>query len=92
MVIDDGSTDETENVVAQYGDKRVCYYRFDENCGQSRARNYGMQMAQYDYLAFEDSDDLWRPEKLKVQMDAMQNAWMHNILIQVYHVEILVNI
>ena len=74
LVIDDGSTDETEEVVTRYGDKRVHYYRMAENGGQSKARNCGMQMAQYDYLAFEDSDDLWRPEKLKVQMEVMQGA------------------
>lgn len=74
LVIDDGSTDETEQVVTRYMDKRVHYYRMAENGGQSKARNCGMQMAQYDYLAFEDSDDLWRPEKLKVQMETMQGA------------------
>ena len=74
LVIDDGSTDETEQVVTRYMDKRVHYYRMAENGGQSKARNCGMQMAQYDYLAFEDSDDLWRPEKLKVQMEVMQGA------------------
>ena len=42
--------------------------------GQSRARNCGMKLARYDYLAFEDSDDLWRPGKLKAQMEAMRNA------------------
>lgn len=74
LVIDDGSTDETEQVVTGYMDKRVHYYRMGENGGQSKARNCGMQLAQYDYLAFEDSDDLWRPEKLKVQMEAMKSA------------------
>lgn len=33
-----------------------------------------MKLARYDYLAFEDSDDLWRPGKLKAQMEAMRNA------------------
>lgn len=74
LVIDDGSTDQTEAIVTAYEDKRVHYYRMEENGGQSRARNCGMQMAQYDYLAFEDSDDLWRPGKLKAQMDAIRYA------------------
>lgn len=74
IIIDDGSTDKTEQVIASYNDKRIRYYRMQENGGQSKARNRGMQMAKYDYLAFEDSDDLWRPEKLEVQMNAMKKA------------------
>lgn len=74
LIIDDGSTDQTEQVVESYNDKRICYYRMQENGGQSKARNCGMQMAKYDYVAFEDSDDLWRPEKLETQMNAIMNA------------------
>jgi glycosyltransferase involved in cell wall biosynthesis len=73
-VIDDGSTDQTEEVVNSYKDKRVRYYRLPENGGQSKARNQGIKFAQYDYLAFEDSDDLWRPGKLEAQMCAMKKA------------------
>ena len=64
IVVDDGSTDETEKVVTSYKDCRIRYHRMPENGGQSRARNCGMKLARYDYLAFEDSDDLWRPGKL----------------------------
>lgn len=74
IVVDDGSTDETEKVVTSYKDCRIRYHRMPENGGQSRARNCGMKLARYDYLAFEDSDDLWRPGKLKAQMEAMRNA------------------
>lgn len=74
LVIDDGSTDNTEQVVEGYDDKRLIYYKLPVNVGQSGARNQGMQLAQYDYLAFEDSDDLWRPQKLEKQMQAMQTA------------------
>ena len=74
IVVDDGSTDETEKVVTSYKDCRIRYHRMPENGGQSRARNGGMKLARYDYLAVEDSDDLWRPGKLKAQMEAMRNA------------------
>lgn len=72
LVIDDGSTDETESVVKSYGDDRIQYHNLPDNIGQSGARNYGMRLAKYDYLAFEDSDDLWRRKKLELQMKAMQ--------------------
>ena len=74
LVIDDGSADNTEEVVRTYADRRIVYYRMSENGGQARARNCGMRMANYDYLAFEDSDDLWRPQKLERQMEAMARA------------------
>lgn len=74
LVIDDGSTDITENVVNSYEDSRIHYHKMAENGGQSRARNHGIKLAQYDYIAFEDSDDLWRREKLEAQMEVMRNA------------------
>lgn len=74
LVIDDGSTDQTEELVCALEDERVKYYKLEQNGGQSKARNYGMKEAQYSYIAFEDSDDLWHPNKLEIQMQAMQNA------------------
>lgn len=74
LVIDDGSTDQTEQVVHAYEDERIQYHKMPQNGGQSRARNYGMQLAKYDYIAFEDSDDLWHPKKLELQMQAMKEA------------------
>lgn len=59
LVIDDGSTDDTERIIREYGDKRIKYYKLLHNEGQSKARNIGMDLAQYEFLAFEDSDDLW---------------------------------
>lgn len=71
LIIDDGSTDDTESLVRSYTDRRIKYFRFEENGGQSKARNYGMQMASYDYLAFEDSDDIYLPRKLELQLGAL---------------------
>lgn len=58
IVVDDGSTDDTEQIIRSYHDDRIVYYKMQQNGGQSKARNCGIQMAQYDYIAFEDSDDL----------------------------------
>ena len=62
LVIDDGSTDHTEDVVRQFGD-RVRYFK-QENQGVSAARNSGIEKSVGKYIAFLDSDDLWCPEKL----------------------------
>jgi glycosyltransferase involved in cell wall biosynthesis len=68
IVVDDGSTDETEAVVAPYLD-RVRYVR-QENQGRSAARNRAVGMADGRFVAFCDSDDRWLPDRLARQLDA----------------------
>lgn len=63
IVIDDGSTDNTGEVISQYGDA-VRYIR-KENGGSASARNRGIREARGRYIAFLDADDLWIPEKLE---------------------------
>lgn len=74
ILVDDGSTDSTQELIENYQDERICYYKLDENGGQSRARNFGIEHARYEYIAFEDSDDIWHPNKLEVQMQLMKHA------------------
>lgn len=66
IVIDDGSTDDTEPVLQHRFGERIRYVR-QPNQGPSAARNHGMRLAREDWIAFLDSDDLWRPGKLELQ-------------------------
>ena len=66
IVIDDGSTDDTERVMQTFG-SRVSYVK-QENQGVSAARNHGIKLARARYVAFLDSDDLWVPQKLAEQI------------------------
>jgi glycosyltransferase involved in cell wall biosynthesis len=68
-VIDDGSTDNTKEIVKSFGNKMK--YHFQEHKGVSAARNLGLDLAQGDYIAFLDSDDLWKKEKISIQMSFM---------------------
>ncbi len=68
IVVDDGSTDGTgEALAARYGDRIT--YHWQENQGESAARNWGINIAKGEYIAFLDSDDLWYPNKLEVQVE-----------------------
>lgn len=71
IVIDDCSDDGTEEYLRGIGDVRVKYSRNSMNMGASAARNMGARLAQGEYLAFQDSDDEWMPDKLEKQMEQM---------------------
>ena len=75
IVIDDGSTDETELVMRQYG-VPVKYIR-QENTGVSGARNTGIKESSGRYVAFVDADDVWHPQKLERQMAALNGSMDH---------------
>jgi glycosyltransferase involved in cell wall biosynthesis len=74
IIVDDGSTDNTEEVVKSFNDKRVRYIKHERNKGVSAARNTGIKATRSKYIAFQDSDDIWQPEKLKKQMAAFSSA------------------
>lgn len=79
IVVDDGSTDETLEVVKSFKDKRIRYFRQTKKFpiksqGAAAARNIGIKNARGEFIAFNDDDDLWRKRKLEKQMAAFKNA------------------
>jgi glycosyltransferase involved in cell wall biosynthesis len=71
IVVDDGSQDNTREVVAQFTDPRVKYI-WQENKGLPGARNTGICASSGKYLAFLDSDDKYHPHKLEIQVDFLE--------------------
>src|SRR5205823_2026133 len=72
IVVDDGSTDATGQVVQRISDARVRYLR-QENKGPNAARNEGIRQARGEVIAFLDCDDWWLPEKLGKQIARATN-------------------
>lgn len=68
LVVDDGSTDDTESVVKSIDDSRVHYIYYEKNQGACHARNVGIDNASGEYIAFQDSDDDWVDTKLEMQI------------------------
>lgn len=74
IIVDDGSTDGTEELIKSYGDDRIRYIRNERNCGAHVSRNNGIKAAKGQFIAFQDSDDEWLPQKLQMQMDILADS------------------
>ena len=74
LIIDDCSTDETFSIISNfaYQDSRIKIFKLDKNSGAGVARNFAIQQASGNYIAFLDADDLWKPEKLEKQIGFME--------------------
>ena len=73
LLVDDCSQDRSAEIIQDYAkeDERVRYLKLEENGGAAVARNKGIEEAEGRYIAFVDSDDLWYPKKLEIQLKQM---------------------
>lgn len=73
IVVDDCSTDNTDEVIKPYlTDGRIKYYKNEKNSGAAVSRNHALREAKGKWIAFLDSDDLWMPDKLEKQICFME--------------------
>jgi len=74
LIVDDCSTDQTKEVVEKLAaeDPRISYVCLEQNSGAAVARTKAMELAKGSYMAFLDSDDIWKPEKLERQLAYMK--------------------
>ncbi len=72
IIVDDCSTDNTDEVVSGFNDSRIKYIKNDHNSGAAISRNKAIKMAKGRWIAFLDSDDLWTADKLEKQISFME--------------------
>ncbi|HJD55965.1 MAG TPA: glycosyltransferase [Rickettsia endosymbiont of Pyrocoelia pectoralis] len=87
IIVDDGSNDSTKEIIASLKDPRINYY-YQENKGRSKARNKALELARGKYITFLDSDDLYLPNKLEIQVDYMEkNSDIYMIYTSAYCID-----
>jgi len=74
VIVDDGSCDETPEVLRAVNDRRVRWHRHEQATGVSSARNTGLTMVNTPWVAFTDDDDLWAPSKLARQLESLRRV------------------
>lgn len=73
LIINDGSTDQTEQIILSYQDSRILYCKNDKNLGLVATLNKGIDLVHTEYLARMDADDLWHPSKLEKQIQLLDS-------------------
>ena len=74
IIVDDGSTDDTEEVIKSVSDPRIEYIKIKNWGGPARPRNIGIKKAKGKFLAFCDDDDLWMTDKLETQLKHFEDS------------------
>lgn len=74
LVVDDASTDGTEELFHEISEPRLKFLRYEENHGACYARNYGAERSDGELIAFQDSDDTWHPDKLEKQVRFLEET------------------
>lgn len=72
IIVDDCSTDNTDDILATITDSRIRYFKNEKNCGAAVSRNKALREAKGQWIAFLDSDDLWKDDKLEKQIAFME--------------------
>ncbi len=71
IIIDDGSADDSVNIVRNFGDKRIRFFKNDKNRGLPYSLNQGIKLSRGDYLVRMDQDDVSFPKRIAIQVDYM---------------------
>jgi glycosyltransferase involved in cell wall biosynthesis len=84
IFFDNASTDNTANIVKQYSEK-IRYYRNEKLVPLGEARNMALKYVDAEFVAFLDSDDVWYPEKLRMQIESLSSNQAEFVYTNYYH-------
>jgi glycosyltransferase involved in cell wall biosynthesis len=87
IVVDNGSTDDTRQLLAGWEDPRLRVIRNEESLGSIGGRNTGLAAATGEWVGMLDDDDLWAPGKLEAQLDAAERAGRHWVYAGCVHID-----
>ncbi len=87
LIIDDGSTDKTSEVIKTFLQEKKIRYIHQSNAGVSAARNRGIEHAGGDYIAFLDSDDFWLPENLSKKVAVLNDTSIDWTFSNIFHAD-----
>ncbi len=80
LIINDGSTDKTAEILESYNDPRIRIINNEKNIGLTKSLNKGLKLARGKYIARQDADDISLPERLKTQMLAMEKGRQNGVI------------
>ena len=75
IIIDNYSTDNTEEIISNYRNEKIIYEKFNNNGVIASSRNRGIKLSKSKYIAFLDSDDWWKKDKLKISIDFLEKGY-----------------
>lgn len=73
IIVDDASTDNTSAIILSFEDERIKHIVLNKNVGAAAARNIGIRQSKGDWISFQDSDDYWEPDKLRKQVELIND-------------------
>ena len=79
IVVSNGKNDKNQNIIDEISDERLVYVDQDNSGGPASPRNHGIRLAKGKYIAFCDDDDLWMPNKLDLQISALEDNLDHGV-------------
>ena len=84
IVVDDGSTDNTLEIISELNKKKLIVLNNTSNLGKGAALKIGIEKSKGDYIAFMDDDDRWLKEKIKLQLDILKKCEKKKTMVYCY--------
>jgi glycosyltransferase involved in cell wall biosynthesis len=85
IVVDDGSSDKTSEILKKFKNKKIKKYFLNENIGRTKALNYGLKKCNSKYIAILDADDISHPDRLKIQFNFLEKKNCFDLVCSFYN-------